>query len=80
MYVRLFGLVAESKTPAVTAVVSSRLVAGVTEEKNSALAQLFGSPEVCGGVGSVAQKILNDMAGEGLDEERGHCSRDGGFS
>ena len=57
VYVRLFGPMAESKTPTVTAVVSSRLVAGVMEQKNSALAQLFGSPEVCGGVASVAQKI-----------------------
>ena len=26
------------------------------------------------------QKILNDVAGGGLDGERSHCSRDGGFS
>ena len=35
---------------------------------------------MCSGVSSVAQKNLNDMAGEELDGGRCHCNRDGGFS
>ena len=70
MYVRLFGPVAESKTPAITAVVSSRVVAGVMEEISEDVRwRRFGGKE-----------DLNDTAGEGLDGGRSHCSRDGGFS
>ena len=67
------------RTSAVTAVVSSRPVAGVMEEKNSGLAQLFGSPEVCSGPGSVAQKILNDVAGGGWTENEATAAETAGF-